>query len=279
MMTVEQATRYLRSRPECRTLIEDAYLGEDVEAAADRFEHSGEFEQVCELLHDGLKGGTVLDLGAGNGVAARSFVHLGAKAVFAVEPYLSEDIGARAIRRLVEAESVWVVAAVGEQLPFDAESCDVVYVRQVLHHTRDLDLVAQECFRVLRSGGTLLATREHVVDDKRQLQAFLRSHPVHVLAGGENAFPLPVYRGAFAKAGFELVREFGPWDAIINAFPDVRTQAEFDAGGIAANTLRRRFGWFGEWISRVPAIRTATLAMKRARRTPGRHYSWLLRKP
>ena len=48
MMTVEQATRYLRSRPECRTLIEDAYLGEDVEAAADRFEH--DHRQFLQLM-------------------------------------------------------------------------------------------------------------------------------------------------------------------------------------------------------------------------------------
>jgi hypothetical protein len=37
----------------------------------------------------------------------------------------------------------------------------------------------------------LLATREHVVDDPAQHAEFLARHPVHQLAGGENAFSLP----------------------------------------------------------------------------------------
>jgi hypothetical protein len=41
--------------------------------------------------------------------------------------------------------------------------------------------------RVLKPGGIFLGCHQHVIDDKEPLAIFLRSHPVHLLAGTENA--------------------------------------------------------------------------------------------
>ena len=72
-------------------------------------------------------------------------------------------------------------------LPIADDSVDLVYSRQVLHHAVDLDRFVAEVARILRPGGTLLACREHVVDDDGQKQAFLAAHPVNRLAGVRSA--------------------------------------------------------------------------------------------
>ena len=113
-----------------------------------------------------------------------------------------------------------------EELPIADATVDVVYSRQVLHHAAELDRFVGEVARILRPGGVLLACREHVVDDDAQKRAFLAAHPVNRLAGGENAFALPEYIAAIAAAGLALDRSLGPWDSIINAFPQVRSSAE-----------------------------------------------------
>ena len=76
-MTVENAVRVLRSRPECAELVRDAYLGTDVVESARRFEASGEFAEVCRILESFLPAAAVLDIGAGVGIASYAFVRAG----------------------------------------------------------------------------------------------------------------------------------------------------------------------------------------------------------
>src|SRR5207253_5241209 len=49
-----------------------------------------------------------------------------------------------------------------EQLPFDNNRFDIVYAWGVLHHTPDTARAFRECFRVLKSGGALIAMIYHV---------------------------------------------------------------------------------------------------------------------
>ena len=168
------------------------------------------------------------------------------------------------------------VAGHGERLPLREGSVDVVYARQVLHHASDLPGLLKECARVLRPGGVLLAAREHVVDDATQLAEFLRNHPVHRLAGGENAFSLPYYLAAVAGAGLHVRAVLGPWDSVINAFPAVNSDEELST--YAPKAYVARHGILGRIALRFPG------AARRVRRAldqpiPGRMYSFLCERP
>jgi hypothetical protein len=54
--------------------------------------------------------------------------------------------------------------------------------------------------RVLKPGGIFLGCRQHVIDNKEPLEMFLRSHPVYLLAGTENAYQLSQYEEAIYGA-------------------------------------------------------------------------------
>lgn len=223
-MDIDEAILTLQDDPRYARHMYDTYVGNDLRACAQRFAASGEFAEVLQLLGRHARG-TILDLGAGNGIATYAFAQNGAKLVYALEPGDSKLVGRKAIAALTVELQVEILGGVGEQIPLPDGSVDVVYARQVLHHTSDLKHVLKECHRVLKSGGIFLACREHVVDNDAQLQSFLSNHPIHQKVGGENAFPLPVYLDAMMSANLQIRACFGPWDSVINAFPGVTTQA------------------------------------------------------
>ncbi len=276
-MTTEQAVLHLREDPRWEHVMRDSYLDEDTSAAARRFEASGEFAAVRAIVGDRLPGATVLDLGAGTGIASRALSRAGAARVVALEPDPSPVIGRGAIARVCEGlPGVLSLSGYGEQIPLAEGVVDVVYARQVLHHARDLPGLLRECARVLRPGGLLLATREHVVDGPEQLRAFLDYHPVHQLAGGENAFSLGEYLDAIGESGLHLIGTLGPWDSVINAFPAV--QADTEIPGFARSRFLSRWGVLGRLALALPG------AERRARRSlerpePGRLYSFLCERP
>jgi SAM-dependent methyltransferase len=274
-MRLDDAVRRLRAEPAYADLVRDAYLGRDVADSALRFAGSGEFAEVRELLGAALSGAVVADLGAGTGIASHAFLAHGALRAVALEPDPSDEVGQGAIRRLPGGEAIEIVAAYAERIPLGNASVDIVYARQVLHHTRDLAAALRECARVLRPGGIFLACREHVVDDDAQLQRFLAEHPVHRLAGGENAYSLAQYEDAITGSGLRLERTVGPWDSVINAFPVVRSDTELRE--LPRTRLRARLGPLGAAAARVPAV--VSLVRRRIERpNPGRMYSFLARK-
>lgn len=272
MMTLDEAILHIRRDPRFADLVRDAYLGPDVRDSADRFRSSAEFAEVDGLVGARIRGGVVLDLGAGNGIASRAFFDLGAARVVALEPNPSREVGLGAMRRLGLGPGMGAIGAVGERLPLRDATVDVVYARQALHHTRDLRRVARECARVLRRGGVFLACREHVVDDDAQRETFLRNHPVHRLAGGENAFPLATYLDAVASAGLDVRRVWRPWDSVINAFPAVRSAGELERYPRAY--LETRWGRIGRWAGSLPGARSVVRAWLN-RPLPGRLYSFM----
>lgn len=274
--TLDEAVRWMRAQPDCAAVVRDAYLGPDLEDSARRFAASGEFAAVRTLLGDRIRGAQALDLGAGTGIAGRALLDAGATHVTAVEPDPSELVGRGALHRLCANRPVRITNDFAEHLSVPAASIDLVYARQVLHHLRDLDAALRECARVLRPGGVLLACREHVVDDAAQLRHFLARHPMHQLAGGENAFPAAAYRQAIERAGLRLEQELGPWDSVINAFPFVTNAAELaDYPRLA---LRRKFGAVGRIAATLPGVKSAVWLWLRRRR-PGRMHTYFAVKP
>ena len=274
-MTTAAAVSCLRNDSRYADLIRDSYLDQDVLAAAQRFYESAEFREVCQLLGGHVRGAGILDLGAGTGIASYAFARAGAH-VYSLEPDDSE-IGRGAISQVVNGLPVELLDAFGEAIPLPNQTLDIIYGRQVLHHTRDLPKVMQECARVLKPGGMVLICREHVVDDQQQLNQFLHEHPVHQLAGGEHAYSLETYQQAITGAGLQLTKVLGPWDTVINAFPKARSNEELSR--LPEQVLAERFTHLAPLIRFIPGIHSLTWRRIRADRQPGRLYSFLAIKP
>jgi SAM-dependent methyltransferase len=273
--TWEEAIEILRDDPAHRDLVRDAYLERDLVGNSRRFAASEEFTAVRALLAAAAPGAhRVLDMPGGNGIATHAFAAAGFE-VTTVEPNPSASVGRGAIAQVLAAAGLEaeIVDAWGESLPFADASFDVAYVRQGLHHAADLPRMVAQLARVLKPGGVLLACREHVVDDyDESLKAFLSSQVDHQLYGGENAFTLADYRAAIAAAGLGLERELGPFDSIVNAYPNT------------PEVLRRKIleSPQGKALRRVlPDSAVAAIGSWRLKRlkTPGRLYTFLARKP
>ncbi len=273
----EQAVSWLRSQPQQQTLVKDCYYDDPIESAAERFSNSQEWLAVQKLLQDRLRG-KVLDLGAGRGISSYAFAKAGCN-VTALEPDSSALVGAQAIQSLVDktGAAIQTIQEYGETLPFASDTFDLVYGRAVLHHAQDLDKLCFEAARVLKPGGTLIATREHVISQKADLTTFLQSHPLHSLYGGENAYLLSEYTQAIAKAGLKLKKVIAPYQSVVNYAP--MTEQEFQtklaslftrycgsklATKLANNkTMQALYGWL----------------LSQKSNYPGRHYSFLAVKP
>jgi SAM-dependent methyltransferase len=275
-LSTQDAIVLLRKDPDYQDLIRDSYLGEDIQDSADRFSKSAEFGEVLNLLGN-VSNRKIIDLGSGIGIVASAFAGVGAKDVLAIDPDLSDQIGARAAARLSVGKPVRPIAAYGENLPLDSETFDILYSRQVLHHAGNLKKMVKEIFRALNPGGIMLSTREHVVDDVAQLKRFRADHPVHRLAGGEHAYKLSDYIDAIQEAGFEIKKIIGPWDSVVNAFPNVRSQTELRE--LPNLLLRQKLGRLGAWVEKVPGVKPLIWLYLRIRRKPGRMYSFLAQKP
>ena len=105
----------------------------------------------------GQRFGDALEIGSGTGYFSLNLVQLGV-----VERLTATDISPGMLRRLTAtaaglglAERVSTVATEAEELPFEAESFDLVFGHAVLHHIPDLDRAFAEFRRVLRPGGMI----------------------------------------------------------------------------------------------------------------------------
>lgn len=267
----EEAIDILRKDPRHRDLIYDAYLTSDLLENCRRFFASAEFAEVLGLVKTHSPNARdVLDIPAGNGIATYAFARAGF-GVVAVEPDSSASVGRGAIASSLSAENLEarIVDAFGENLPFDSESFDVVYVRQGLHHAQDLKAMLAEYARVLRPSGLLLGCREHVVDNyESSLQDFLDVQVDHQLYGGENAFTLSDYRAAFVDAGLCIVQEIGPYDSPINLHPNTPERL---AAKICESVPGRILG---SVLPKSTVIRLGMWQLMRSNR-PGRLFSFV----
>ena len=265
-MTWEQAVDWLRKQPDQALLVRACFFDDPLLDAARRYHAGPEWSAVRKLLP--LSAGTALDVGAGRGIASYALAADG-WTVTALEPDLSLLVGAGAIRTLAAESglSITVIPDFGERMPFPNASFELVHARQLLHHARDLDFLCRECCRVLKPGGTFIATREHVVDNESDLARFLGAHPLHHLYGGENAFPLSRYLRAISDAGIEITTILSPWESDINLFPatldDIRS------------SLAHRLGFP---FPRLIPTRLVHWASRRLK-APGRLYTFAGRRP
>jgi hypothetical protein len=127
-----------------------------------------------------------------------------------------------------------------------------------------------------------VATREHVISRAEDLDAFLKSHPLHKWYGGEHAYRLEEYTAAIRGAGLRLVRVLGPYDSVVNYFPMTREEWHQRCGGLLAGVI-------GSWAAEIVAndrhalgrwvLRRLAARLSRRSNTPGRLYSFIAEKP
>lgn len=217
-----EAVAWALERPELAQLMRDLYVSRDAAADARRFEASDEFRETLRIVRRRVGAGpaALLDLGCGNGVASWAFAQHGFD-VIGVDVSTSELAGLGAAEQLRRAgrASFETVRADAVTLPFPDDRFDVVYCRQVLHHVGDLVSALQECARVLRPGGALVASREQVAETPEQLEELLRTHPLQHITRDEDAFPKRAYVDALSRAGFVSIEVLGMFQSPINYFP------------------------------------------------------------
>lgn len=258
--TWEDAVETLRQDPAQADLVRACFYDDPLLDAAKRYHNSSEWRAVHKII--GAGPGRALDLGAGRGIASYALAADGWN-VTALEPDQGDIVGAGAIRSLAAQSGldITVVEERGENLPFDDASFDVVHARAVLHHANDLGGLCREVARVLKPGGTFIATREHVISKHADKKAFLESHPLHNLYGGENAYLLSEYLDEIKAADLCLTKVLNPLESDINLFPE--TQADLK------KRLARRL--------HLPWIPTLFLKWQGAsKETPGRLYTFVV---
>jgi 2-polyprenyl-6-hydroxyphenyl methylase/3-demethylubiquinone-9 3-methyltransferase len=111
-------------------------------------------EVVVDRLGIDPRGVATLDVGSGGGLLAEEFAQLGCR-VTGIDPS-QESIEAARAHASESGLQIEYVSGVGEDLPFDDGSFEVVYCCDVLEHVNDLDRVIAETSRVLRPGGLYL---------------------------------------------------------------------------------------------------------------------------
>lgn len=103
--------------------------------------------------------GTLLEIGCGAGT---DHAELAKSAAFTVGIDLAYEGASLTKKRLLsEGRPGTTLVADGEHLPFRAGAFDHVYSFGVIHHTDHPERVAEEMFRVMRSGGTFLVALYH----------------------------------------------------------------------------------------------------------------------
>jgi SAM-dependent methyltransferase len=243
-LTWEEAVLLLRGQPDQAELVRACFYDDPLIDAAQRYYDSGEWNAVRERL-PAVRGGKALDIGAGRGIASFALAKEGWQ-VTALEPDASDAVGAGAIRLLAREAGlpITVEQEYGERLPFADGTFDLVHARQVLHHARDLIQLCQEAGRVLKKGGTFIATREHVISRHEDLPAFLAGHPLHRLYGGEHAWLLNDYLSAIGAAGIELSAVLNPFQSDINLYPETKAGIKRRIAG----RLGLPATWVPDWV-------------------------------
>lgn len=274
MITWEEAVETLRCDPEKAALVKACYYDDPLADAAKRFAGGEEWNALQAWLPPR---GSVLELGAGRGIASWAFAKDGWRTT-ALEPDPSALVGAEAIRSLSRETGVpiEVVENWGESLPFDDASFDLVYGRAVFHHAGDLDAFCREAHRVLRPAGRLILTREHVLSKENDLAAFLKAHPLHELYGGEAAYTLQRYLEALGIGGFKTINVIGPKSSPVNYFPEARSSLE----SVLRKRRRKRIGRLRSLLFPVTARAIAEEAIRWENQitSPGRLYSFVAEK-
>jgi SAM-dependent methyltransferase len=131
-----------------RASSESKYAGEKLYPWDHYFEHP-----IATFLH----GRDVLDLGCFNGGRTVAwYERYGLRSVSGIDVREEYLVAARAFAESRNCSARFELGF-GESLPFSESEFDAVVTFDVLEHVRDVEATLNECWRVLRPGGTLIA--------------------------------------------------------------------------------------------------------------------------
>src|SRR6185503_3351429 len=106
-----------------------------------------------------LKGARVLEVGCGFGVNLGTWIKDYGADAYGLEPSAPEwgrsFEGAQILLKANNIDPTRVVNGVGESIPFEDDTFDVVYSANTMEHVRDPERVLWESVRVLKPGGIL----------------------------------------------------------------------------------------------------------------------------
>ena len=193
---------------------------------------------------DGYRGQQVLEVGCGAGTDLVRFARGGAQVT-------GVDISPSAIALARQNFAQQGLAADlreadGEQLPFDANSFDLVYAHGVVQYTADAQSLVDECRRVLKPGGEAIFQVYNRISWLNALSKLMKVPLEH-----EDAPVLKKYSAAEFRA---LLRHFREIRIVEERFP-VKSRLHGGWKGTLFNTffvgtfnalprsLVRRFGW------------------------------------
>ena len=275
----EETIQFIRTQDKYKNLVKTAYFEEDLVLNIERYQSSPEFIETLQILKSQAPNAkNILDIGCGNGITSICFA-LNGYQVTAVEPDPSATIGAGAIRALKEhykLENIEIYECYAEDIPYEEESFDVVYFRQAMHHAYDLNKFVAQSARVLKKGGLLFTSRDHVLFDESEKEAFLAGHPLQEFYGGENAFTEKQYVAAMNNAGLQVEQVIKTFDNVINCSIEK---------GLKLNKQKKIKSIYLSFKPIVgfllpQKIKTKMDALLNEELTPaGRMYSFLARKP
>jgi SAM-dependent methyltransferase len=212
-----------------KTLVRLCYKTPDFVENARRFSESEEFAQTVDLLRSHMSFSSykpkVLDFGCGNGIASYALSKKGFD-VIGLDSSNGLLAGLGAARKLNGLDGVQVLFQHhdGERVSLPEQSLDVIYLREVLHHIKDLGGFLRNLYNLLRPGGLVICLRDVVVWNESQRQDFFAKHPLYPITQDEGCYHLNEYIEAFENSGYELLRVLAPTESVINAYPTAFTE-------------------------------------------------------
>ena len=208
-----------------RPLITLCYKTPDLRDNAIRYSQSEEFSAALSLLanagHPADPTISLLDIGCGNGAACWSLAKAGYQ-VTGVDSSNGEWAGVTAARKLINMDGVLFKAihTLAEELPFPPASFRVIWMREVLHHIKNLPEFLRSVKSLLAKDGVLIAMRDHVIWNEYQKDYFFNTHPFHKYTQDENCHYLNEYIDAFTNTGWQLELIMDPLSTPINTYPE-----------------------------------------------------------